>query len=274
MRLRHAWVKALVAAGAGLSLAATGCSPTAPAAPSTAGITVSTSPSPSVAGNVTVYAAASLQQTYATLGNQLHQANPGLTVKFVFGGSSDLVSQLTAGAPGDVLATADEKTMQSAREAGLLAGDPVIFATNHLTIVTAPGNPLGITGLADLTKPGLKLVVCAPQVPCGSATNQVAKLAGVRLAPVSEENSVTGVLSKVVSGDADAGLVYTTDAKGAGGKVSTVSFPESSQVTNRYPIAVLKSATNKRAADLFVAQVTGTAGQQVLQEAGFGPANG
>jgi len=274
MKMRRAWPRTLVAVGGALALATVGCSSEGPAATSTTRVVVSSSPSTPVTGSLTVYAAASLQQTYTRLGSQLQQANPGLTVKFVFGGSSDLVSQLTAGAPGDVLATADERTMQSARDAGLLVGDPVTFASNHLTIVTAPGNPLGITGLADLTKPGLKLVACAPQVPCGSATAQVAQLAGVQLAPVSEENSVTGVLSKVVSGDADAGLVYTTDAKGAGAKVSTVSFPQSDQVANRYPIAVLKSTANESAAELFVTQVTGPVGQQVLQEAGFGPANG
>jgi molybdate transport system substrate-binding protein len=274
MRARHARVTAPLILGAAVVLAAVGCAPAAPAATSTTTGATSSSPSNPVTGNLTVYAAASLQQSYARLGDQLHQLHPGLTVKFVFGGSSDLVSQLKAGAPGDVLATADEKTMQSAKDAGLLAADPVTFASNHLTIVTAPGNPLGIAGLADLTKPGMKLVVCAPQVPCGSATQQVATLAGVQLAPVSEENSVTSVLSKVVSGDADAGLVYTTDAKGAGSKVSSVAFPESDQVTNRYPIAALKSATNPPAATLFLAEVTGAAGQQILQEAGFGPANG
>lgn len=124
-----------------------------------------------------------------------------------------------------MFASADEKNMTKASDAGLLAGAPVDFASNTLTIVTAPGNPMGIASFVDLTKPDTTVVVCAPQVPCGSATEKVEQDTGVTLSPVSEESAVTDVLGKITSGQADAGLVYVTDAKGAGDKVTEVPFP-------------------------------------------------
>lgn len=126
-------------------------------------------------------------------------------MEFSFAGSSDLVTQLTQGAPADVFASADTKNMDKARQAGLLAGAPVNFASNTLTIAVAPGNPKGIKTFQDLAKPGLNVVVCAPQVPCGSATQNVENKTGVTLTPVSEESSVTDVLNKITSGQADAG---------------------------------------------------------------------
>ena len=150
-----------------------------------------------------------------------------------------------------------------------MAGDPVNFATNTLTIVTPPGNPKGIASFADLAKPGTPVVVCAPQVPCGSATEKVEKATGVTLTPVSEESAVTDVLGKITSGQADAGLVYVTDAAGAGDKVTSVPFPESSGAVNTYPIAVLKDSKNSAAAQKFVDLVTGPEGQKVLAAAGF-----
>lgn len=220
-------------------------------------------------GDITVFAAASLKATFTELGEQFEADNPGTTVNFNFAGSSDLVTQLTQGAPGDVFASADEKNMTKAVDAGLVTGDPVDFATNTLTIVTAPGNPEGITSFADLNKPGVTVVVCAPQVPCGSATETVEQAAGVTLAPVSEESAVTDVLGKVTSGQADAGLVYVTDAQGAGDEVTAVPFPESSEAVNTYPITVLDGSENADTAQLFVDLVTGPDGQAVLSEAGF-----
>jgi molybdate transport system substrate-binding protein len=168
-----------------------------------------------------------------------------------------------------VFASADTNNMDKATKAGLLSGAPVNFASNTLTIAVAPGNPKHITSFADLTKADTTVVVCAPQVPCGSATQKVENASGVKLAPVSEESSVTDVLNKVTTGQADAGLVYVTDAISAGAKVTAVPFPESSGAVNTYPIAVLKQSENAALAKKFVDFVTGEAGQKVLSAAGF-----
>ena len=232
--------------------------------------TGSASPAPtSITGDITVFAAASLKATFTELGTQMEKDNPGTKVTFNFAGSSDLVTQLTQGAPADVFASADTNNMTKAVDAGLVTGDPVNFATNTLTIVTPPGNPKQIASFADLAKPGTQVVVCAPQVPCGSATEKVEQATGVTLTPVSEESAVTDVLGKITSGQADAGLVYVTDAKGAGDKVTAVPFPESSGAVNTYPIAVLKESKNPAAAQKFVDLVTGPEGQKVLAAAGF-----
>jgi len=219
---------------------------------------------------VVVFAAASLKKTFTALGDQFSKDNPGAAVEFSFAGSSDLVTQLTQGAQADVFASADAKNMDKAAQAGLLAAAPVNFASNTLTIAVAPGNPKGINSFQDLTKPGLNVVVCAPQVPCGSATKTVETKTGVTLTPVSEESSVTDVLNKVTSGQADAGLVYVTDVAAAGDKVLAVSFPEAAGAVNTYPIATLTHAGNAALAGKFVELVTGPAGQEILTKAGFG----
>ncbi|OBI81987.1 molybdate ABC transporter substrate-binding protein [Mycobacterium sp. E740] len=218
---------------------------------------------------LTVFAAASLKSAFTEIGKQFEADNPGTRVEFSFAGSSDLVTQLTQGAHADVFASADARNMDKAASAGLLAGDPVNFASNTLTIVVRPGNPKNINALRDLEQPGVSTVVCAPQVPCGSATQKVEQSAGVKLVPVSEESSVTDVLNKVTSGQADAGIVYVTDAEDAGEKISAVPLPEASTAVNTYPIAVLKDAGNADLAKRFVDAVTGEAGQKVLGEAGF-----
>ena len=220
-------------------------------------------------GDITVFAAASLKSTFTELGEQFQTDNPGTRVTFSFAGSSDLVTQLTQGAPADAFASADTNNMAKAVDAGLVAGDPVDFATNTLTIVTPPGNPKGIASFADLAKPDTSVVVCAPQVPCGSATEKVEEATGVALSPVSEESAVTDVLGKITSGQADAGLVYVTDAAGAGNKVTSIPFLESSDAVNIYPIAVLKESKNTATAQKFVDLVTGSEGLKVLSEAGF-----
>ena len=216
-----------------------------------------------------VYAAASLKQTFTDIGKQFEKDDAGWKVEFTFAGSSDLVTQLTQGAKADVFASADTKNMDKAAQAGLLAGDPVNFASNTLVIVTPPGNPKKVASFADLAGADLKVVVCAPQVPCGSATKKVEDATRVKLNPVSEESSVTDVLTKVTTGQADAGVVYVTDAIGAGDKVAEVDFVESSVAVNTYPIAVLKSAANAQAAHQFVDLVMSDAGQRVLSAAGF-----
>ncbi len=264
-----------------------GCGSSGSSSGTTAGSSPSASPSQSEAsgpagseasaapvapGALTVFAAASLRATFTEIGEIFQQQNPGSTVTFNFAGSSDLVTQITAGAPADVFASADENNMNKAVTAEVLEGEPVNFASNILTIVTQPGNPKGITGFADLAKTDLQVVICAPQVPCGSATKQVEANTGVTLTPVSEESSVTDVLNKVQTGQADAGLVYVTDAKNAGDKVTEVPFAEAAAVVNVYPIAALTAATQPELATTFVELVTGPDGQQVLKEAGFQPA--
>jgi molybdate transport system substrate-binding protein len=218
---------------------------------------------------LTVFAAASLKGTFSTLGQQFEAAHAGTRVSFSFGGSADLVTQLQQGAPGDVFASADTKNMDKASADGLIHGTPVNFATNTLEIAVPPGNPAKITSFADLAKPGVKVVVCAPEVPCGAATQKVEAETKVPLLPVSEENAVTDVLGKVQSGEADAGLVYVTDVKGAAGKVTGVPFPEASAAVNTYPIAALAGSKNAALADQFVALVTGPDGRQVLSAAGL-----
>jgi molybdate transport system substrate-binding protein len=227
------------------------------------------SSTPAATGHIIVFAAASLQKTFTDLGEQFKTDNPGASVEFSFAGSSDLVTQLTQGAPADVFASADTKNMDKAAQAGLLAGQPVNFASNTLTIITAPGNPKHITSFADLTKPGTGVVVCEPQVPCGTATKKIEAATGNTLNPVSEEPSVTDVLGKITSAQADAGLVYITDAAGAANKVTAVAFPEASGAINTYPIAVLKESKSAATAKKFVDLVTGPTGRKVLAAAGF-----
>lgn len=218
---------------------------------------------------ITVFAAASLKATFTELGARFERENPGATVTFNFAGTSDLATQLTQGAPADVFASADVNNMTKAIDAGLVAGEPVNFATNSLTIVTQPGNPTGVTTFADLARPGTQVVVCAPQVPCGAATAKIERATGVTLTPVSEESAVTDVLGKVTSGQADAGLVYVTDAVGARDEVTAIPFPEAGDAVNSYPITVLEDAANPVSAQGFVDLVTGPAGQEALAAAGF-----
>lgn len=261
---------ALVAAAA---LVLAGCGSSGSTSSSAASTTAPVSSSASATatdGNITVFAAASLKASFTQLGTQFEAAHPGVKVAFTFAGSSDLVTQITAGAPADVFASADTANMTKVTTAGDNTGDPVNFATNVLEIATPPGNPAGITSFADLARAGTKVVVCAPQVPCGAATKKVEDATGTAIAAVSEEQSVTDVLGKVISGEADAGVVYVTDVKGAGAKVTGVTFPESSNAVNTYPIVALKGATAPGTAAAFEAFVTSTDGQKILADAGFG----
>ncbi len=243
-----------------LGLAATGCASSATPA--------------SNEKTLQVFAAASLNKTFTELGSKFEASHPGVKVKFNFDGSSGLVDQLTSGAKADVFASADENNMTKAVNAKLTTGEQTIFAKNILTLVTAPGNPKKITGMDDSLN-GVKLVICAPEVPCGNATQQLAKKLGVTLKPVSEETKVTDVLGKVMPaegkdvGEADAGIVYVTDAKGAGDKVATVPIKGADQVVNNYPISVLASAPEPALAAEFMTLVTSQTGKDVLNAAGF-----
>ena len=223
-------------------------------------------------GTVTVFAAASLKKTFTRIGADFEKAHPGTTVTFSFAGSSDLLAQIQQGAPADVFASADTRNMDKVTAESLTAAAPVVFASNTLEIAVPPGNPAEVASLADLGRSGVKVVLCAPAVPCGAAAAKVEQAAGVDIKPVSEDQSVTDVLGKVRAGEADAGLVYVTDVKGAGDSVQGISFPQSSAAVNSYPIASLKSSRNQAVADAFVAAVTSSAGQQVLAAAGFAKA--
>ena len=253
------WPAALALA-VGILLATAGCSAAAP-------LPSATAKTNALSGSITVFAAASLTKTFGELATKFEAAHPGVAVATSFAGSADLVSQITAGAPADVFASADTKNMA---KVSTLVDTPVDFATNVLEIVVPPSNPAKIATLADLAKPRVKTVVCAPAVPCGAATVTVETASGVRLAPVSEENAVTDVLGKVSSGEADAGLVYLTDVKGAGSSVTGIPFPESSSAVNTYPIATVKAGTNSKLAQAFVDFVIGSVGRSVLSAAGFG----
>lgn len=224
-----------------------------------------------VSGTVEVYAAASLQRAFDEIAVSFEQAHPEIDVATVYDGSRTLATQIQQGAPADVFASADEKNMTKLTDAGLVDLDtPVDFATNTLEIAVPPSNPAGITGFADLANPDAKVVICAPQVPCGSATVTVEQASGIDITPVSEESSVTDVLGKVTSGEADAGLVYVTDVIAAGDAVEGIEFPESSEAVNTYPIATVQTSANVEAAEAFVAFVTGEVGLGVLAAAGFG----
>ncbi|MGV8850912.1 MAG: molybdate ABC transporter substrate-binding protein [Propionibacteriaceae bacterium] len=215
-----------------------------------------------------VYAASSLSDSYASLGTSFEAAHPGVTVKYSFDGSSALVDQLKQGAPADVFASADRPNMDKATTAGLMSGTPSVFATNTLTIIVPKGNPAGITGL-DSSLAGKKLVVCADGVPCGTATTKLATLLGVTLKPVSQETKVGDVRAKVESGQADAGVVYVTDAKASGSKVDMIAIANAAQVTNEYLVGVVATSKRSVLASQFVALVTGSEGQKVLSGAGF-----
>ncbi|ROS51450.1 molybdate ABC transporter substrate-binding protein [Frigoribacterium sp. PhB24] len=250
------------------ALALTGCSGSAGDTPTSAAPTTSTD---ALEGSITVYAAASLTTTFTELADEFEKAHPGTTVELTFAGSSDLVTQITEGAPADVFASADEKNMAKLTDAGLVEPSaPVDFATNVLTIAVPPSNPAGVTDFADLAKPGVKTVTCAAQVPCGAATVAVEQATGVTISPVSEESSVTDVLGKVTSGEADAGLVYVTDVAAAGDGVEGIEFPEADQAVNTYPIAPVVDTANPEVARAFVAFVTGEVGRGVFRDAGFG----
>lgn len=229
-----------------------------------------------VAQQLTVFAAASLSGAFTEIAEEFEGAHPGVSIRLGFDGSSGLVDQLAGGAPADVFASADVRTMDRAVAEGLVAGEPTPLATNVLTLITPPGNPAGITGLDD-SLDGARLVVCAAVVPCGAAARTLADAAGIDLAPVSEESTVTDVRGKVTSGEADAGIVYVTDARAAGDRVEQIAIPAARTDPNRYLIAVTgradaapTDAARAEAARRFVDAVTGPSGQAVLAAHGFG----
>ena len=221
------------------------------------------------ATELTVFAAASLTEVFADIADEFKKENPEVSdVKFSFAGSSDLVSQISEGAPADVIATADEKNMDTLEGDDLLAGGPKNFASNTLALAVAEGNPENIESPKDFA--GKDLVICAPQVPCGSATEKWAGENDVTLDPKSEENSVTDVLGKVSSGQADAGIVYVTDIPRGDGEVEMVDLEGADKVVNKYPAATVKASEHQQQADAFVDYLQSDTAQKLLEDAGFG----
>lgn len=217
---------------------------------------------------ITVLAASSLTGTFTELGKEFEAAHPGVTVKLAFDSSATLAQQATQGAPADVLATADTTTMDSATSAQ--ASTPRLFATNVMVLVTPADNPAGITTFAALDKPSVKYVMCVPTAPCGIVGQALLQQDHITGKPVSQEVDVKSVLAKVTEGEADAGLVYATDAVAAGSQVKTVEIPGANKQITTYPIVTLTQSKNAGLAQQFVDLVTGSKGQRVLQSAGFG----
>ncbi|MFI1732355.1 molybdate ABC transporter substrate-binding protein [Streptomyces acidicola] len=229
----------------------------------------SASASSKLSGPVTVFAAASLKESFTTLGKEFEKEHPGTKVTFNFGGSDSLAAGITGGAPADVFAAASPKTMKIVTDAGDASGTPATFVRNQLEIATLPGNPDKISSLKDLTRSGLKVVLCDKEVPCGAAVQKALDASSLKLTPVSYEQDVKSALTKVELKEADAAVVYKTDVKAAGDKVEGVEFPESADAINDYPIALLKDAPNAGAAKAFIELVSSAEGQKVLTEAGF-----
>lgn len=222
------------------------------------------------AGSITVFATASLTESFTELVEAFAIAVPEVTVVANFAASSELARQILEGAPADVYASADEVNMQRVVDAGETASDPTTFATNRLQIIVEPGNPLGITGLADLADPNVVFITTTPEVPIGRYTAEVLAAAGVRVTPRSLEESVRGVVNKVVLGEADAGIVYETDVLSVGDRAMGIPIPDASNVVARYPIAVTAASDNPVAARAFIDFVSSEAGRSILTEFGFG----
>jgi molybdate transport system substrate-binding protein len=226
----------------------------------------------SPSGTITVSAAASLTEAFGRIGEDFHAASPGVTVTFNFGSSGTLGTQIQQGAPADAFASADEDTMDELVTAGLISGKPRVFARNELVIVTKPGNPRGVRSLADLAK--LDVVsLCGITVPCGKYAAQVLEDAGVTIpeTKVSRGQDVKATLTAVTTGDADAAIVYVTDAKAAGEKADTVAIPDEQNAIATYPIAVMKESDDRAASDAFVAYVLSSEGAATLRSFGFLP---
>ncbi|MFE7565861.1 molybdate ABC transporter substrate-binding protein [Streptomyces sp. NPDC057539] len=231
-----------------------------------AGSSAEASASGAPAADLTVLAAASLTDVFKTAGAAYEKANPGTKVTFSFAGSQELAAQVKQGAPADALVTADTKTMDGLQGD---TGSPQIIAKNRLVIATGEGNPDGIESLKDLADPKLKVVLAAPEVPVGRYSKQVLDAQKIEVKPVSQEPNVRAVLSKVELGEADAGIVYKTDAATATDKVDAIAIPDAENAIAAYPAATLKTSEHSDAAAAFVSWLSGPEAQKILQDAGF-----
>jgi molybdate transport system substrate-binding protein len=225
--------------------------------------------SAAVSGPVTVFAAASLTESFTTIGKDFEKANPGSKVTFNFAGSSALATQINQGAPADVFASAAPANMKTVTDAGNGDGTPTTFVKNQLVIAVPKANPKGVTGLSDLTTAGVKVALCAGQVPCGAAARKALDAAKVSITPVTLEPDVKAALSKVKLGEVDAALVYRTDARSASSDVDGIEIPESAGAVNEYPIVALKNAGNRPGARAFVTYIRSDRAKAVLTASGF-----
>ena len=262
----------LAVLGVATLLSVAGCTGSSASAPSSG----SPAAQEGLTGTLTVFAAASLTDVFAELGERFEEENPKLDVQFNFAGSSALAAQIEQGAPADVFASADEAQMARVTDAGL-AGEAELFASNRLMLAFPRDNPAGIDqpdsggipSLADMLDRNVTLAVCAPEVPCGAAAAEVLERVGLGDVPDTYEDDVRAVLTKVQFGEVDAGLVYRTDVLTAGDAVGARAFREAEAVRNRYPVAVLDDAPNPEAARAFVDLLLSDEGHQALTEAGF-----
>lgn len=270
-RGRIARIGAFVLA-AGLVTALAGCSSTADDTAPTAADTAS-----ELSGELTVYAAASLQPAFEELGDAFAEQHPDVSFNFSFDGSSVLATQILSGAPVDVFASADEPNMEKVTDEDMTDGEPLTFATSELAIAVAPSNPFGVETLADLAEPGPDgdapvTVICAEEVPCGNASRALLERDGVDLAPASEEQNVTAVLTKVSEGEADAGLVYYSDILRAEGDVEGIAIENAEEAAGAYMIAPIDGAASPETAAAFVEFMGSDEAQALFEELGFGPA--
>jgi len=247
---------------------ASGCSSSKSSSQASAPAGDGTTSGAAVTGTVNVFAASSLTGAFTAIAKQFEAANPGVTIKLNFGASSDLANSITQGAPADVFASASPKNMKQVIDAGG-ASAPANFVKNFMEIAVPPDNPAGITAVADLAKKGVKVALCAPQVPCGKTAALVFTNAKITVTPVTLEQNVKSTLTKVELGEVDAGVVYVTDVKAAGSKVKGIVIPANIDASTEYPIAALRKAANSAGARAFVAYVLSPAGQAVLAAAGF-----
>ncbi|HVE62960.1 MAG TPA: molybdate ABC transporter substrate-binding protein [Mycobacteriales bacterium] len=219
---------------------------------------------------ITVFAAASLTEAFSRIGADFEEAHPGSSVVFSFAASSTLAQQILAGAPADVFAAASPVPMTTLTRAGR-ATAPTVFVRNRLQIAVPPGNHAQVRGLSDFTRPSLKIALCAPQVPCGAATEKAFNAAGLVPEPDTLEQDVKAVLAKVTLGEVDAALVYRTDVLAAAGVVDGIAFPEADKAVNDYFLATTAEAPNAAGGSAFVDYVLSARGQRVLDDAGFDP---
>jgi molybdate transport system substrate-binding protein len=238
-------------------------------AASTTAAAPATAATPAVSGTIVVFAASSLTESFDEIGAAFTAQHPDVEVTLNFGSSSELVTQIGQGAPADVFASADQANMAKLAAAGENAGTPTVFATNSLQIIVEAGNPEGITGVADLADPDLIVVNCDPAVPIGKYSAQVLANAGVTVTPKSLEQNVKGIVTKVTSGEADAGIVYRTDVTAAGTKAAGVEIPADINVVAEYPIVVTKAAPNAAGAKAFADFVLSGQGRKILAGHGF-----
>ena len=224
----------------------------------------------SISGSLTVSAASSLQGAFTDIEAAFTKAHPGVNVTINFAASSTLAQQIIAGAPVDVFASADTAVMTKVSDANLLNGPAITFATNSLEIIVRKGNPLKIASVSDLSKSGVIYVTCAPEVPIGKYSAQALQKAGVTLKPASLEPDVKGIVAKVAAGEADAGIVYSTDVLATKRATEGVVLPTDINVTATYPIAALSTSHNLAAAQAWIAFVSGPLGQSILTSYGFG----